>query len=61
MEDFLKAAILRIPTLAGVKFTSTDMFDLGRCLVLSALHEKIQILFGGDEVCLVYLDMLIKR
>lgn len=55
MEDFLKAAVLRIPTLAGVKFTSTDMFDLGRCLVLSALHEKIQILFGGDEVCLVYL------
>ena len=61
MEDFLKAAILRIPTLAGVKFSSTDMLDLGHCLALSALDEKIQILFGGDEVCLLYLGMLIKR
>lgn len=61
MEDFLKAAILRIPTFAGVKFSSTDMLDLGRCLVLSALDEKIQILFGGDEVGLLYLGMLIKR
>ena len=48
MEDFLKAAIPKIPTLAGLKFTSIDMFDLGRCLVLG--DEKIQILFGGDEV-----------
>ena len=48
MEDFLKAAIARIPTLAGVKFSSVDMFDLGRCLVLD--KERIQILYGGDEV-----------
>jgi len=48
MEDFLKAAIPKIPTLAGLKFTSIDLFDLGRCLVLG--EEKIQILFGGDEV-----------
>lgn len=48
MEDFLKAAMLKIPTLAGLKFTSYDMFDLGRCLVLD--KERIQILYGGDEV-----------
>ena len=48
MEDFLKAAMPKIPTLAGIKFTSIDMFDLGRCLALGG--EKIQILFGGDEV-----------
>ena len=48
MEDFLKAAMLKIPTLAGLKFTSADMFDLGRCLVLD--RERIQILYGGDEV-----------
>lgn len=57
MEDFLKAAILRIPTFAGVKFSSTDMLDLGRCLVLSALDEKIQILFGGDEILISALAM----
>ena len=48
MQDFLKAAMPKIPTLAGLKFTSIDLFDLGRCLVLG--EEKIQILFGGDEV-----------
>ena len=48
MEDFLEAAMLKIPTLAGLKFTSYDMFDLGRCLVLD--KERIQILYGGDEV-----------
>lgn len=48
MEDFIKAAMPKIPTLAGLKFTSIDLFDLGRCLVLA--EEKIQILFGGDEV-----------
>ena len=48
MEDFLKAAIPKIPTLVGVKFTSINMFDLGRCLILN--DEKFLILFGGDEV-----------
>ncbi|KAJ7392858.1 hypothetical protein OS493_010519 [Desmophyllum pertusum] len=48
MEDFLRAAVPRIPTLVGLKFTSIDMFDLGRCLVLD--DERIQILFGGDEI-----------
>ena len=48
MEDFLKAAIPKIPTLAGVKFTSGDMFDLGRCLILE--DQRFSIMFGGDEV-----------
>ena len=48
MADFLKAAIPKIPTLAGVKFTSGDMFDLGRCLILE--DQRFSIMFGGDEV-----------
>lgn len=48
MEDFLKAALPKIPTLAGLKFSSRDMYELGRCLVLD--KERVQILFGGDEV-----------
>ncbi|KAL9963931.1 hypothetical protein ACROYT_G027487 [Oculina patagonica] len=55
MEDFLKAAMPKIPTLAGIKFTSIDMFDLGRCLVFC--DEKFQILFGGDEILLSALAM----
>jgi len=55
MEDFLKAAIPKIPTLAGLKFTSIDLFDLGRCLVFG--EEKIQILFGGDEILVSALAM----
>jgi len=55
MEDFLKAAIPKIPTLAGIKFTSINMFDLGRCLVLD--KERIQVLFGGDEILISALAM----
>lgn len=55
MEDFIKAAMPKIPTLAGLKFTSIDLFDLGRCLVLA--EEKIQILFGGDEILISGLAM----
>jgi len=55
MEDFLEAAMPKIPTLAGLKFTSIDLFDLGRCLVLG--EEKIQILFGGDEILVSALAM----
>ncbi|XP_027038163.1 N-acetylneuraminate lyase-like isoform X1 [Pocillopora damicornis] len=55
MEDFLKAAIPKIPTLAGVKFTSGDMFDLGRCLILE--DQRFSIMFGGDEILISALAM----
>lgn len=55
MEDFLKAAIPKIPTLTGVKFTSGNMFDLGRCLIIE--DQRFSILFGGDEILLSALAM----
>ena len=58
MEDFLKAAIPKIPTLAGIKFTSINMFDLGRCLVLD--KERIQVLFGGDEVSTLQVQRYVR-
>ena len=48
MEDFLTAASERIPSLAGVKFSCGDLFDLGRCITHSG--GKYQMLYGGDEV-----------
>ena len=48
MEDFLNAAKDKIPTLAGTKFTSSDMFDLGCCLCVD--DGRFQMLHGGDEV-----------
>ena len=49
MEDFLKVAKDKIPTLVGMKFTSSDMFDLGCCLCVDG--GRFQMLHGGDEVC----------
>ena len=49
MEDFLNTAKHKIPTLVGMKFTSSDMFDLGCCLCVD--DGKFQMLHGGEEVC----------
>lgn len=55
MEDFLNAAKHKIPTLAGMKFTSSDMFDLGCCLCVD--DGRFQMLHGGDEVVLFTINI----
>ncbi len=53
MVDFLKAASGRIPNLAGIKFTSNDLMDLGRCLRFDG--GRFNILSGCDEILLAGL------
>ena len=48
MEDFLDQAGPRLPTLRGLKYTSKDLFEFGRCVTSQA--EKYQIIYGSDEV-----------
>ncbi len=48
--DFLSAVGERIPTLCGVKFTHSDLYDFGRCLDLGG--GRYQMLFGYDEALL---------
>lgn len=55
MEDFLNTAKHKIPTLAGIKFTSSDMFDLGCCLCVD--DGRFQMLHGGDEVVLFIISI----
>jgi N-acetylneuraminate lyase len=50
MVDFLEAAAEKIPNLAGIKFTSNDLMDLGRCLRFDG--GRFNILSGCDEIFL---------
>src|SRR5699024_3622991 len=47
MEQFLQQADTLIPTLAGVKFNSPDLYEYQRCL--RACQGKYSIPFGVDE------------
>lgn len=50
MLDFLEAAKDRIPTLAGMKFTSQDLMDLRLCTALGG--GRFNILYGHEEMLL---------
>ena len=45
--DLLRAAMGRIPTLAGLKFTDDDLMDYSECVGLAG--DGLDILFGRDE------------
>jgi len=53
--DLLRAAMGRIPTLAGVKFTDDDLMDYGECIGLAG--DALDILFGRDEFLLAGLAL----
>ncbi len=55
MADFLPRAAERIPNFAGIKFTSEDLMDFGRCL--AAAGGAFDILFGRDEILLSALAL----
>ncbi len=48
--DFLRNAAKVIPTLCGMKFTSTVLHELQACLELDP--DRLEILFGCDEMLL---------
>ena len=48
MEDFLEVAGPRLPTLRGLKYTSQDLMEFGRCVTAQA--ERYQIIYGSDQV-----------
>ena len=55
MEEFLDEVGSRLPTLRGIKFTSPDLHQLGRCVVHS--NGKYSILYGCDQVLVEPLDL----
>jgi N-acetylneuraminate lyase len=55
MPDFLDAAVDRIPTLAGIKFSNPDMMALQRCL--KSQEGRFDILWGIDEWLLAALAL----
>lgn len=50
VSDFLGLAGMRIPNLAGIKFTFEDLEDYKRCLQLE--NGRFDVLFGRDELLL---------
>jgi len=48
MVEFLTMAARRIPNLAGVKFTSSDLGDLQQCLLLE--NGRFDVLLGLDDL-----------
>jgi N-acetylneuraminate lyase len=55
MPDFLRRGRDRIPNLAGVKFTNSDLAQLQECLLLEG--KPFDILFGIDECLLAGLAL----
>ena len=51
MEEFLDNASSRLPTLRGLKYTDTDLFEFGRCVTNQG--EKYQIIYGSDQVNMI--------
>jgi N-acetylneuraminate lyase len=54
MADFLRAASARIPTLAGMKFTHTNLTEYAECRRIS--NGQYDLLFGRDELLLSALQ-----
>jgi N-acetylneuraminate lyase len=55
VADFLEAALDRIPTLAGAKFTYENLMDYARCVRLHG--GRFDLLFGRDEILLAALAL----
>ena len=56
--EFLTLAAPHIPDLAGVKFTSADLSELERCLLLE--NGRFDILLGLDDLLLKGLALGIR-
>ncbi|MEO9595366.1 dihydrodipicolinate synthase family protein [Rhodopirellula bahusiensis] len=50
MVDFLTRADKAVPTLVGLKYTDTKLFEFQRCLELS--NRKFDVVWGCDEMLL---------
>jgi len=55
MTNFLKAAELWIPNLAGIKYTWEDLMDFGLCMDFDG--GKYDMVFGRDEILLCGLAL----
>jgi N-acetylneuraminate lyase len=55
MAEFLRAGLARIPTLAGMKFTHTNLMDYLTCLTMD--NGQYDLLFGIDEMLLSALTL----
>lgn len=55
MPNFLQAAGARIPNLAGIKFSTSDLMQFRKCLAME--NGRYTMFFGSDEMLLGALAM----
>lgn len=55
MSEFLKIGADKIPTLAGVKFSYSDLMDFSLCTKLD--DGKFNMLFGSDQILISALSL----
>ncbi len=55
MPRLLELARQRIPTMAGLKYTNSDLVQLQECLAVA--EDDFEILFGSDEILLAALSL----
>lgn len=55
MPDFLRSGSSRIPTLAGIKFSTSDLMQFRRCATLD--DGRYTMFFGSDEMLLGAMAM----
>lgn len=55
MKKFLEEAQLRIPNLAGIKFSHNNLMEFQQCIELN--NGRFEILHGSDEILLAGLSL----
>lgn len=55
MAELLTRALLRVPTLAGLKFSDGDLLDFGQCVDI--FGDRCDLFFGVDELLLPALSV----
>ena len=58
VSEFLNLAHKKIPNLAGVKYTHSDLYDMQKCIAVE--NGYYQILHGFDEILLCGLSLGVK-
>ena len=55
MPEFLQLASERIPNLAGIKFTHSDLMELNQCMMVE--NGKYDLLYGSDQTLICSLSL----
>jgi dihydrodipicolinate synthase/N-acetylneuraminate lyase len=55
MSTFMEKCASKVPTFAGIKFTSSDLQELAKCIQVCKKHESknLRVFLGCDDVSII--------